>query len=242
MNHYETVTSEDRITAIKMYTKLQKQGKIEKQDPLFGEYARPVIQMLLDEYIAIDVSIYRLQDTIYLSPGVVNTFLGMTNEEARKLFKVKDNKELFVCYFAILVLLASFYNSDYQAAAGRSFLLVSQLAERMNEYLSEANELEDETLDTKISEDGIQYREIIKFWIEKATFDVTVQEIRMASNNQISFLLRHPLAALENEELLVITEDESVIRLLPKMKHLIEGGYFDVRRKEKLLNVLKRED
>lgn len=240
MNTYETITTkEDRATAIKMFAKLQKNGRIEKSDPLFGEYTRPVIQQLLDEYTAVNVSIYRIDDTIYLSPHVDNQFLGMNNEEARNFFKIRDNKELFLCYLSLIIMLACFYNSDYQADAGRSFLMVSQLAQRMNNYLKEVSELDDETLDAKISEDGIQYREAIKLWLEKAPFDSTLQQYKMGSNNHISFLLRHPLAAFQSEELISVTDGDSTIHLLPKLKHLMEVGYFDVRRKEKLLQAVK---
>ncbi|AZN40408.1 DUF6063 family protein [Paenibacillus albus] len=239
--HNGTISDEDFQKAFTMYSQLQKNGKITKDYPLFTEYARPVIQMMIDEFAQIaDAIVFETAGTIYMTPGSDNGFLGLSNEEARKLFKAKDSRELYLCYFTLIVLLANFYNSDYQSDAGRTFLLVSQLAEFVSAYMADIQKLSDEELDTKISEDGIQYREIAKYWFDKMNFDPTITELKRGSNNHISFLLKQPLAALEKEELIAVTDDQSIIRLLPKIKHLIEGSYFDMRRKEKLLHMLSR--
>lgn len=56
-----------------------------------------------------NLCIYEYEDGLYISAGENNRVFGYSNEELKKAFGVKLNKELFLCYFIIYNIMTEFY-------------------------------------------------------------------------------------------------------------------------------------
>jgi hypothetical protein len=77
---------------------------------------------------------------------------------------------------------------------------------------------------------------VAALWSEMPAFNETLKHQRKGRNNRISFLLR-VLSFLETEGLVQVLDD-SEVRLLPKLEHLVVKYYFHSQRKDYLLQLL----
>ena len=77
---------------------------------------------------------------------------------------------------------------------------------------------------------------VAALWSEMPAFNETLKYQRRGRNNRISFLLRI-LGFLETEGLVQVLDD-SEVRLLPKLEHLVVKYYFHSQRKDYLLQLL----
>ena len=114
-------TQEDVRLAFRIFLQLLPTGHIEDLELLYHYEQNPNVRLILEEIIEkeADLKIFSMGSHLYLSPGVNNRFFGYTNEELRSAMKLENNSELYLAYFAMLCLLAQFYNSDDQTRTSR---------------------------------------------------------------------------------------------------------------------------
>lgn len=84
----------------------------EKNRSLYEEYnTNPEVYEILSELLKKwNLSLYEYQDTLYLSPGENNRVFGYSNEELKRELGIRLNKELYLCYFIIYIILMRFYS------------------------------------------------------------------------------------------------------------------------------------
>ncbi len=83
----------------------------EKNFSLYEEYnTNPEVYEILSELLKKwNLSLYEYQDTLYISPGENNRVFGYSNEELKKELGIRLNRELYLCYFIMYIILMRFY-------------------------------------------------------------------------------------------------------------------------------------
>lgn len=233
-------TQEDVRLAFRIFLQLLPTGHIEDLELLYHYEQNPNVRLILEEIIEkeADLKIFSMGSHLYLSPGVNNRFFGYTNEELRTAMKLENNSELYLAYFAMLCLLAQFYNSDDQTRTSRQFLPLEELEAIMTGHVSEIQAATDEQVEAWEEEMQVNLSSVAALWSEMPAFNETLKHQRKGRNNRISFLLR-VLSFLENEGLVQVLDD-SEVRLLPKLEHLVVKYYFHSQRKDYLLQLLAK--
>lgn len=231
-------TQEDVRLAFRIFLQLLPTGHIEDLELLYHYEQNPNVRLILEEIIEkeADLKIFSMGSHLYLSPGVNNRFFGYTNEELRSAMKLENNSELYLAYFAMLCLLAQFYNSDDQTRTSRQFLPLEELEAIMTGHVSEIQAATDEQVEAWEEEMQVNLSSVAALWSEMPAFNETLKYQRRGRNNRISFLLRI-LGFLETEGLVQVLDD-SEVRLLPKLEHLVVKYYFHSQRKDYLLQLL----
>jgi hypothetical protein len=231
-------SQEDVRLAFRIFLQLLPTGRIEDQEFLYHYEQNPNVRFILEEIMEkeADVKIFSMGGFLYLSPGVNNRYFGYSNEQLRTLMKLANNSELYLAYFAMLCLLAQFYNSDDQALTSRQFLPLEELEAIMTGHVAEIQAAQAEQIEALEEELQVNLSSVASLWTELPAFNETLKHQRRGRNNRISFLLR-VLSFLENEGLVQVLDD-SEIRLLPKLEHLVVKYYFHSQRKDYLLQLL----
>lgn len=232
--------SEEVRLAFRIFAQLLHQGELDDRE-LYLAYNQGDVRLILEEIMEqeADVKIFTAQEKLYITPGVDNRYFGYTNAELRDKMRLKDNGQLYLAYFAILCLLAKFYNSDDQSLTSRQFVPLEELEKSITEHVDNILEIEQERaedLNSFEEETQLNLARVANAWNDLPAFDDTKKNLRRARNNRISFLIQ-VFAFLEAENLVQILEDREV-RLLPKMEHLVIKYYFHSQRKDYLLQLL----
>lgn len=228
--------------AFRIFMRLLEKGAIEENEREYQhEYLRSEVRYILEEIMEreADVKIFSAGGTIYLTPGVDNRFLGYTNAELREKLGLRNNNELYLAYFAMLNLLAKFYNSSDQSLASRQFVPLEELEETITRHVQTVMEAAPEEVQIQEENFEINLSSVAEVWLDLPPFDDHVANLGRARNNRISFLLR-VMKFLEGEGLAQVLEEREV-RLLPKMEHLVLKYYFNSQRKDYLLQLLARD-
>ncbi|NLL47282.1 MAG: hypothetical protein GX249_01740 [Firmicutes bacterium] len=230
---------EDVRLAFRIFLQLLPTGRVQDDQELLYHYEQnPNVRFILEEIIEkeADLKIFAMGTNLYLTPGINNDFFGYTNEELRAAMKLENNSELYLAYFAMLCLLAQFYNSDDQALTSRQFLPLEELEAIMTGHIAEIETASEEQVTALEETMQVNLSSVARIWSELPAFNETLKYQRRGRNNRISFLLR-VLSFLENEGLVQVLGD-SEIRLLPKLEHLVIKYYFHSQRKDQLLQLL----
>lgn len=229
---------DDVRLAFRVFFALLRNGHVEDPEFLYHYEQNPNVRLILEEIMEkeADLKIFSMGEHLYLSPGVDNRFFGYTNEELRTMLKLENNSELYLAYFAMLCLLAQFYNSDDQALTSRQFLPLEELEGIMTAHALEIQAAKEEQVAALEEEAQINLSSVAELWSELPAFNETLRYQKRGRNNRISFLLR-VLGFFEAEGLLQVL-GESEIRLLPKLEHLVVKYYFHSQRKDYLLQLL----
>lgn len=233
---------EDVQLAFRIFMKLLQDGAIEGENTdLLYAYQKTEVREILQEVMEeeADVKIFSLQDTIYLTPGVDNSFLGYKNRELREKIKLPNNDHLYLAYFIILCLLSSFYNSDDHSIASRQFISLQELEKTVTGHLIELLREDEESLSEKEKNLAINMKSIGEIWQDLTPYNDQIKDLRKGKNNRISFILR-VMAFLEREGLVSVLEEDHIC-ILPKMEHIIYKYYFHSERKEMLLKLLAKD-
>lgn len=232
---------EDVQLAFRLFMNLLRDGSIggDNRDLQFA-YQKTEVREIIEEVIEEEArcKIFYLQDTIYLTPGVDNPFLGYKNAQLREKMKLSNNSQLYLAYFIILSLLSKFYNSEDHSIASRQFISLQELEKTVTGHLEEVMAEEEEAVEKKEERLGINLKSIGEIWQDFPPFNEQLKKLRMSKNNRISFILR-VMAFLEEEGLVSILEEDHIC-ILPKMEHIIYRYYFHSERKELLLEILSQ--
>lgn len=232
---------DDVMWAFRIFIRLLHNGVIDENERDYHyAYQRSEVRQVIEEVIEreAEVKIFATGGNIYLTPGVDNSYFGYTNAELRERMKLRNNSELYLAYFVILCLLAKFYNSEDQSLTSRQFLPLEELEETVTEHVNTVMESEPEDVELQEEKYQLNLRSVSETWQDMPAFDDSVKNLKSARNNRVSFLLR-VMRFLEEEGLVQVLEDTEV-RILPKMEHLVVKYYFHSQRKEMLLELLSR--
>jgi hypothetical protein len=229
------------LKAFEFFIELSQTGKIVKKSnaTLFSLYQQIEIRDIIEELIEekAKVKIFEADDVIYMVPHIDNRLYNYTNAELRDRIKLKSNKELYLTYLVMLILLAKFYNSDNQSLSTRSYVTIEEMERTVEEKMNDFDHLlkESENPEEKAEELGLDLEGTLEFWRSLPVFNEQAKKIEMTDKNRIGFLLK-VFRFMEDEGLVLIRERE--LSLTKKMEEIVTHYYFNGQRKEKIMDLL----
>ncbi|RJX25497.1 MAG: hypothetical protein C4554_07265 [Dethiobacter sp.] len=176
-------------------------------------------------------------DRFYLAGGMSGGIFSYNNEELRRQLKVDNNRELYLCSFIVLLLLASFYDSEDGIDPSRESLLLQDLEAMVTENLQElgthpqVERLEDRT--------RVNLREPAELWLDLPYQKLGVVQQRR-SHSRLTFLLK-TMDFLQEHGLVRLVQDRQVFPE-ERLHYLVAHYYNNQDRKNEILEMIRRRD
>jgi len=184
-----------------------------------------------------DIKLLPAGDRFYLAGSLTGGIFSYSNEELRRQLKVENNRELYLCTFIVLVLLASFYDSDDGLEPSRESLLLQDLEAMVTENLQElgrhpqVEQLEDRT--------RVNLREPAEIWLDLPYQKPGVVKQR-SSRSRLAFLLK-TMDFLQEHGLVRLVQDRQVFPE-ERLHYLVAYYYNHQERKNEILELIRRGD
>ena len=108
----------NKLKALDIYSSLIMGEEISRQDRknghLYEEYYQnaEVYEIVAQMLNRLNLNIYEYNDCLFLTAGEGNKVFGYTNEELKRLIGIRYNRELYLCYYLIYMVLLSFYKDS----------------------------------------------------------------------------------------------------------------------------------
>lgn len=184
-----------------------------------------------------DIKLLPAVDRFYLAGSLSGGIFSYNNEELRRQLKVANNRELYLCSFIVLVLLASFYDSDDALEPSREFILLQDLEAMVTENLQElgmhpqVEQLEDRT--------RVNLREPAELWLDLPYQKPGVVKQR-SSSSRLAFLLK-TMDFLQEHGLVRLVQDRQVFPE-ERLHYLVAYYYNHQERKNEILELIRHGD
>ena len=227
--------------AFQIFRRLLEAGEIRSEErELWAAYQDAGVREILEDVIEKQMGIKVLagHEVLYITPDVDNDLFGYTHAELRQAMGLRSNRELYLAYFAMLCLFALLYNSDDQTTRSRDYVPVEELERYVTTQVQRLAAAYPEDVVTLEDDYEINLAGVADAWLELPAFDDTLKNLNLGRNNHVSFLLR-VMRFLEREGLVFILEQRE-IRPSEKLDRIITRYYFNSRRKERILDLLRR--
>ena len=91
-----------------------------------------IVQALLKK---LNLSMYEYQNTLYVTAGENNRVFGYSNEELKRALGIRLNRELYLCYFIMYIMITKFYN-DSGSYNYTEYIKISDVVESVDTALS----------------------------------------------------------------------------------------------------------
>ncbi len=181
-----------------------------------------------------EIKLIPLSDKFYLTSGWAGSIFSYNNEEMRKQLGVENNKELYLCSFIVLTMLAAFYDSEDSSAPSRESIILGDLQEMVSENLMELGL--DEMVETIEDETRVNLREPAEFWLDLPYRKTGVEQHRR-SKSQLAFLLK-TMDLLQKHGLVRMVNDRQVFPE-ERMHNLMAHYYNNMSHKNEILEIIR---
>ncbi len=191
---------------------------------LWKEIIEPVFQ----------IKLISLTDKFYLTAGWEGGIFAYSNEEMRRQLGVETNKELYLCSFIVLTMLAAFYDSEDSAAPSRENIILSDLQEIVSENLLELGLAEE--VEVIEDETRVNLREPAELWLDLPYQKSDVDQHRR-SKSQLTYLLK-TMDFLQKHGLVRLVRDRQVFPE-ERLHNLVSNYYNNVDHKNEILEAIR---
>lgn len=230
--------------AFGLFNKLIEKGWVSRKDDptheLLNSYdeedVRTVLNVLSRQAgVIIDKTV---DGTIYIFPTSPSSLYGASNEELRKMFKVKDNLGLYVCYFIVMCFLAMFYSTDNYTDKSRDFATFEDIRNYIDKIVESTTVNSD--IEQFSTENQVCFFDVVQFWEKLSDIDErSVRRIDGVKANKVTFI-ENTLNILKDLGYVVTTEEggKRIYWVQNKLTLLMKGYYGSDTRKIEILNYL----
>lgn len=155
--------------AIEIYSKLISGEEINKKHPdnapLYEEFYgnAEVYDIVTNIMKKLNLALYEYNDGLYITAGEGNRVFGYTNDDMKKIMGLRLNKELYLCYFLMYMILLYFYK-DSESYQFREFVKTETIIEETGKYLAQVIKDLDVLVTEEIEQDS--FKAIALLWDE----------------------------------------------------------------------------
>lgn len=212
-------------------------GEISKKENiiLYEEYENntEVFDMVRKIFKKMNINLYEYNYGLYISAGENNKVFGYSNEELKKEMGIKLNRELYLCYFIIYIIITRFYKDS----SNYTFVEYIKLEDVVSAMDNALKSITDDLKVLNMEEIEVNsFKEIALTWEDMPI--IGQGETTRASRGSKSGFVKLTLNFLVNQELLI--EEDSRYYPKDRFKALIEN-YFD-EYKGRIYEILKGEE
>jgi hypothetical protein len=181
-----------------------------------------------------EVKLINMTDRFYLTAGRAGGIFTYNNEEMRKELGVTVNRELYLCSFIVMTLLAAFYDSEDSIEPSRESLILSDLSEMVSEGFREL--VLDENVDLIENESRVNLREPSVLWFD-LPYKVSGAKQHRGSRSQYNYLLKTG-DFLEKHGLVKVFQDRQVFPG-ERLHSLVVQYYNNLEHKNEILETIR---
>jgi hypothetical protein len=224
-----------------LYVALSNKGFLtSKEDEYFLWYEERDVQDFIRKVIEptgkVMIFIDEQDGVIQMVPEIENETMSYTNEDLKKELGFKDNKEIYLFYYILFILISELEQPYDTEFADRMYLPMEELLDKMNGYIEQYERLGEEKLEKLSDEYDIDVAGIVEAWGRMADFNEgATSHIRTKDNRRM--YIEKTLKFLEKEKLIRIREYTN-ISVTNKMKNIISYYYHNVTNKSKIHDLL----
>ncbi len=190
-----------------------------------------IVQMMMKK---MNINLYEYNYGLFISAGYGNRVFGYSNEELKKEMGIKLNRELYLCYFIIYIVITRFY-SDSKSFAFVEYVkaedIIAGVDGSLKNIINDIKVLNMEEVETN------SFKEIALTWEDMPVIGQGDGAARASRGSKAGFV-KLVLNFLTNEELLMESEGRYYPR--DRFKAMIEN-YFDDY-KGRIYETLKGEE
>lgn len=232
------MTDRELDKALEIVSTLITGGEISKDTntALYEEYQSngEVYDIVVKMLKKMNISLYEYNYGLYICAGENNRVFGYSNEELKKEIGVKLNRELYLCYFIIYMIISRFYR-DSKNYTFVEYVKVEDIINSVDSSLKAViNDIK------VLNMDGVEansFKELALTW-EDMPIIGQGEGIARASRGSKSGFVKLVFNFLLNQELML--ENEGRYYPKDKFKALIENYYDDY--KGRIYEIMKGEN
>lgn len=219
---------------------LRKRQLTEVNDSLlYGYYSNDMeIRLALESMLdGLGFYLFNSGDAIYLSVKKDNATFGYTNQKLRSVLKITDNKELYICYFIMYVIMFTCYK-DSSANTLKLYIINTDLLKAVNDKLKSM--AEDKEYDEN-KEEGFAYMYTVWNVLPDISIKSKEEDIHEQNNTSTKIgFINKVLNFFNDEGLLRKNIEERTYSPTARFRVIVEN-YFSERENKAELNSLINE-
>lgn len=190
---------------------------------LYEEYINnPEVYQIVQQMVKkMNLNLYEYNNGLYLTAGENNRVFGYTNEELRKILGVRLNRELYLCYFIIYIVMTRFY-MDSGTYTFVEYIKAEDIIQGVTEALAHITSQLQVLVTDEIEEES--FRMMAMLWEDMPVMTRDEQAVLRSARNSRAGYVKRVLNFLVDQELLAEAEG----RYYPKdrLRAVIEN-YFE---------------
>ena len=179
----------------------------------------------------LNLNMYEYNDSVYITAGEGNRVFGYTNDDMKRMLGLRLNKELYMVYFIIYMILLNFYQ-DSASFQVKEFIKPDEALNSVTEYLSALTaDISIYSMDELVEE---SFKTIALLWDELPVVTSSDKEKNKASKASRTGYVKLTFNFLVSQKLFI--ENEERYYPTDRFKALAEN-YFE-EKKKKIYSVL----
>jgi hypothetical protein len=226
------------MKAFDMYTMLARDGYVPKnrlQEYLADEHVRSLVDQFARK---VECEILLAGDQLYMIPVTKLSPFHVDNEHLRRTY-VKGNAtnaDLYLLYFATIILIGCFYDSYHTLEATRSFIQLDEWVQEINKRVDMLKEHPEEKLKEWEKEFSYNWRAIIEKWEAMDDIKETAKKQTGNTISRLSFVDMVKRFLIDQEIVCEIGNHE--ITITEKTKTIVQRFFMDLEYNRGILEFL----
>lgn len=224
--------------AFKLYTKLAREGFAKDED--FQLYmSNDEVSELIDIYAAeMDCALFSDGYQLYMVPKTMSSPFHVNNEYLRKTYfkSGATNSDLYLAYFATIVLLGEFYNSYTTKEPTLHYLKMERWVEAVNERIEVIAQHPEEHLKGLEKEYSYNWVSIINNWRALDTIKESAKSQKGQTLSRLSFM--HTVKNFLIKEKVVNDIGNDEIELTERTKMIVQRYFMNYEHNNAILQFL----
>lgn len=229
---------ENVMKAFKLYTKLAREGFIKEED--FQQYMSiNEVSDLIDLYAKeMDCVLFITGNQLYMVPKTMSSPFHVINEYLRKTYfkSGATNSDLYLAYFATIVMLGEFYNSYSTNEPTRHFLSLERWVEAVNERIDVLAQHSEERLKELEMEHSYNWLSIIENWMALDTIKESAKSQKGQTLSRLSFIHTVKNFLIKEKVINDIGNDE--VELTDRAKMIVQRYFMNLEFNNAILQFL----
>lgn len=229
---------ENVMKAFKLYTKLAREGSIKDED--FQQYMSiNEVSELIDLYAKeMDCILFIASNQLYMVPKTMSSPFHVNNEYLRKTYfkSGATNSDLYLAYFATIVLLGEFYNSYTTKEPTLHYLKLERWVEAVSEKIEVLSQHPEERLKELEKEHSYNWVSIIKNWNALDTIKESAKSQKGQTLSRLSFIHTVKNFLIKEKVINDIGNDE--VELTERAKMIVQRYFMNLEHNNAILQFL----
>ncbi|MCK1998496.1 DUF6063 family protein [Psychrobacillus psychrodurans] len=226
------------MKAFELYTKLARDGLLDGED--FQQYmSNDEVFGLLEQYTShMECVLFVAANQLYMVPKTTTSQFHVNNEYLRKTYLKSGatNSDLYLSYFATIVLLGEFYNSYLTKEPTIHYLSLSRWVEAIDERMEVLVQHPEDRLKELERQHAYNWLSIIENWTTLDAIKESAKSQKGQTLSRLSFIHTVKKFLVKEKVINEIGNDE--VELTEKTKMIVQRYFMNLEHNNEILQFL----